>query len=148
MEESPPSKCTSAAGRTGHETCTCGHLFMAHRFRNATTIVACELCDLVEAEAIWSRPSSIPHFNAYVASVPPYTSNGQMVTADLLRGNHVLLALVPGEPPTPCAIEDPIHGGFLTLVDGVPTGVPVLEIHLRDSPLRAGMFLIFDKRTR
>jgi predicted RNase H-like HicB family nuclease len=47
-----PSRCTLAAGRDGNETCTCGHLFMAHRFRNRSTIVCCELCDLVEANKI------------------------------------------------------------------------------------------------
>jgi hypothetical protein len=141
-----PPKCTSAAGRTGHETCTCGHLFMAHRFRNGTTIVACELCDLVEAEAIWSRPS-VPHFNAYIASIPPYTSRGQKGTADLFRGNHVLLALIPNETPTPCAIAAPVSGGFLTLVDGEPAGVPVAEIHLRGPEFEMGMFRIYDRRT-
>lgn len=90
---------------------------------------------------------TVPTFNAYLASVPPYSSDGQVATAELLRGNHVLLALIPDEPPTPCAIEEPVYGGFLTLVDGVPTGVPVLEIHLRHPPFKAGMFIIYDKRT-
>jgi hypothetical protein len=84
------------------------------------------------------------HFTGYAASVPPYTQPGQRVTAGILRGNHVLLALDPNEPPVPCAIEHPTNG-FITLIDGVPTGFPVLEIHPRNG---RGTFRIYDKRTR
>lgn len=55
---SPARKCTVAAGRDGNETCTCGHLFMAHRFRNGSTIVCCELCDMVEADKVPPAPPS------------------------------------------------------------------------------------------
>jgi hypothetical protein len=62
-----PIRCTLPHGRDGNETCTCGHLFMAHRFRNRSTIVCCELCDLVEANKIRAKFESLA--DQFAASV-------------------------------------------------------------------------------